>query len=728
MTLQTSLRRFALSERLALTVQPLLKEVVVAKTVPTHHIAVIDCSGSMSYDLPELRRQLKNKLPSLIKPKDTLTLIWFSGKNQFGVLQEAVEVRSLTDLSSLNQAIDRFLQPVGLTGFKQPLEEVAQVVDRIVAKVPEGAFSLFFMTDGYDNQWSTPDILKATAALTERLGSATFVEYGWNCNRALLSKMAETIGGELVFSEHFPDYEASFENQLLRNGRSVKKIQVPLKDTATLGYAFTWDAQGVITTFSVNEAGEVLAPEATTHVAYFSVPTTGVTGEDPNDAAVYIGLATLSQRLKTDEIFDTLRALADVRLVNRFVNCFSKQDYTDFQNAAVAAALDSSQRFVDGRDPNAVPRDDAFTVLDALDALAADDENKLYPRHEAFSYQRIGAGSVAKDERLKFTPSEENPGVRISSLVFNGTRPNVSILVKLQGSVTLPEDRPSVLPAVFPSFIHRNYTIIRDGIVHTRRLPVSLAQGTFDALQAEGLLAGETYEAGRIYVLDLSAVPVINRRMVQQVTARATFTQVFELEQLKADQKVFKFFRDKLAPRESKGYTLVYGAEAATWLKEQGLTDYNGFNPPSTSVPLNDVYTAKELDITIKGLASLPKVEDVQTKLAASKPLTLRESLLVRALDKVESFQNSDVYQDASNQTAVFQVWLETEAKAAVQKTRRLNTAIAKTKFAIVVGHAWFSDFSSLDENTLDFQPAGAPQSLTISAHLKDVEIGGKAD
>ena len=57
-----------------------------------HHVVVIDCSGSMSGDLPELREQLKSKLTKLVKVGDLLTVIWFSGRGQCGVLlcEEAV--------------------------------------------------------------------------------------------------------------------------------------------------------------------------------------------------------------------------------------------------------------------------------------------------------------------------------------------------------------------------------------------------------------------------------------------------------------------------------------------------------------------------------------------------------------------------------------------------------------------------------------------------------------
>ena len=715
-------KNIQLSKKLGISIQAIKQDAPKPKSVPTHHIVITDCSGSMYSDLPQLRKQLKNKLPTLVKEKDTITLIWFSGKNQFGVLQEAVPIKKVTDLTALNTAIDRFLQPVGLTGFKQPLEEAAEVIKRIKANDSTGAFSLFFMTDGYDNEWKTQEILNVIAPLEKELASATFIEYGWNCNRKLLSQMAEAVGGQLVFNEHFPDYEASFENQLLRPGYAIKKIQVKLDNKASLGYAFTFDDEHNVQTFSVDENNEVLLPDTTKYVAYFNE---GVEGsEDPVDPFTYVGLASLAQRLKTEEIFDTLKALADVSLVNRFVNCFSKQDYNDFQNECLEAAFDEKQRFKEGRDPNAVPNEDAYTVLDAIDLLVSEEGNDFYPLHESFSYQNIGKTSVAKDESIHFTLNDPNQGVSMRSMVFNASRPNVSVNVRMEGTVNLPNDRPyKNLPENFPSFIFRNYTIIRDGIVHSRKLPVSLSETTFKKLQEEGLLQGETYQRGQIYVLDISSLPVINRNMVKQVTADETFRKSFELEHLKGDQKVFKYYRDQLIEKSNKGYAIVYGAEAADWLKTIGITEFNGFNPSSKMVEFGDVYTAKELSITVKGLSSLPKVSDVENKLKEGKSLSLREEVMLRAIKKVEEFKKSDIFKNASNPQALLAQWLDDEATAATAKTRQLNKELAKIKFSIIVGHTWFSDFGSLDENTLTFEPAGLSQNVTVTATLSDTEI-----
>jgi hypothetical protein len=107
-----------------LTVQKVNQEKTITAPKNVNHIFVVDVSGSMHYDLPLIRKQLKNKLPSLLNENDTITIIWFSGKNEAGILKEEVEVKTLKTLDDLNNAIDRWLVPIGLTAFLKPLELV----------------------------------------------------------------------------------------------------------------------------------------------------------------------------------------------------------------------------------------------------------------------------------------------------------------------------------------------------------------------------------------------------------------------------------------------------------------------------------------------------------------------------------------------------------------------------------------------------------------------------
>lgn len=694
---------------------------VVAKPVPApvHHIISVDVSGSMYSDLPELRLHLKNKLATLVGANDTVSIVWFSGRGQCGTLVEAMKVNGVADLSSLHAAIDRFLQPTGLTGFTEPLQEMENIIGRLKKKAAGHLINGLFMSDGYDNCGTERGILDVCVRLEKLLDSAAVIEYGYYANRPLLTKMAETLGGKLVFSEDFPSYVTAFEGSL---GGSTKKVPVKLDHAPSAGYVFSLTGENLLT-FTPNEDNVVLVPEGLTDLAYFVAKKGKAFDHKKNtDALIFASLVPLSQRMETDTVFSVLGALGDVALVNAFSSAFSKEDYSRFQAEVLAAAADPAKRYVAGYDPAAVPKEDAYTVLELLSDLSSAEDNLFYPYHSAFAYERIGAAREANDEEVRFSVADKAKGYRINGLVWSEDRPNVSIRVMVDGVVKLPASRPAVLPEKVESFIYRAYTIIKDGIVHTRKLPVSLNEATFAKLQANGLLAGETWAAGKVFVLEFPKLPVINRKMVKGVTAKDTFQAVIDLAFLKGAQKVFNDWRNRISPKESKKFLALYGEVGTEYLKSVGVTDYNGFNPPSTTVKSGDFYMAKELTIGVKGLSSLPKVLDVENAIDAKKKLKISEFVMVDAIQRLDAFMSSAMFTSAADGNALLATWLEGEQKAIVAKTRELMEKLAQRKFSVVVGHIWFSDLPSMDDNTLDINVPGYGP-VTVTANLKDVQV-----
>lgn len=692
--------------------------------IPTHHVVSIDISGSMYGVLPELRRHLKNKLASLVGPQDTVSLIGFSGRNQCYLIADSCPINNGGDLQALHTAIDRFLQPTGLTGFQAPLEMTSAVIDRIKSRDPKGNFNMFFLSDGYENQSSEKDVLAACQNVASRVDTAAVVEYGYYANRPLLTKMAELLGGALVFSQDFQSYSVAIESAL--GGKPSKKIRLNLDYNASQGYAFAILNEQVVS--FVVENGVVAIPESVTKIAYFTDAESDVHYKDKKaDALAFASLIPLAQRMRTNDVFQVLGALGDISLVQGFSSCFSKEDYNLFLEEVRQAALDPTKRYILGYSDKAVPKEDAYTVLHMLDALTESEENLFYPYHEAFSYERTTAEREAKEDQAKFTVDDKSKGYPINGIVFNENRANVSIRVRVAGTVTLPKDHPAELPDTVPSFIYRAYNIVKDGIVHTRKLPVSLSKETFTKLKAEGIIPkSKRYKAGEIIVLDFPKLPVINRQMVKEVTAADTFALAVELAKLKGSQKVLNDYRNKIAPKESVKSQLLYGEAAAEYLKSVGVTDYNGFNPSSTKGEVTDHYIAKELKIAIKGLSSLPKVEDVEAAIAALKPneklKKIGHFVMKDALDKLDAFMKSDIYVKAANKQSLIESWIVGEQQAIVAKTRELIVKMAQRKFAIIVGQVWFSDFASLDENTLKIDIPGFGE-VDVTATLKETEI-----
>lgn len=760
---------------------------------PTNHIAVIDCSGSMYYDLPKLRDQLKNRIPKLLKDDDTLSIIWFSGRRQFGVLLEAEPVGSLTELQETHAAIDRYLRTVGLTGFKEPIQEVEALVGR-VSKKNKNPFALFFMSDGCDNQWNRQEILQAVEKTAGGLSSATFVEYGYYADRPLLTAMAEKSGGQLIHASDFGTYAPMFEASLTKKVSGAPKIEVDIDGDPVNGFAFSLDG-AELTTYSI-EGGKIAAPKDLSAVYYISPSAVGKVREDIVDLAkaaakspkkavaildgMYAAVSLYSTRMKPEVVFPCLKALGDVQFIEAFAGCFGKQKYSEFMDAAKSAAFGTG-RFVEGFDPTKVPDDDAFTVLHFLRILASDDSNRLLLDSKDFGYNKIGRSTVdasenfskAEEDRvddlkvkianakgpkdikalsdelaaitankgtaLKFEAKKVKAGYPVNKLTFNQSRPNVSVLVRREGTVDISErvegsGHEKALPATMESFIHRNYAIIKDGLVNVAKLPVRMTGGTVRQLKAEGFpmsaiggVEGENREKavtrvkkaaqGRpvSFVVDLGALPIINRSMVKSVSAQALFELEIELMGVKAAQKVWNTIRKNKFPKTSEGYKEEFGEDAAAWLKDQGITDYNGFNPKRVQAPSVDFYVAKELKVSLKGLSTLPSLKEVEKRIASGK-FTPTAALMAPFVEEATGFIKKN---KAGN--SGFEAWIVAKQMEATNAARKLMYEIAQIKFSVIVGQVWFKEFASLDENTLDLD-VGGDKPVACTVEMKEVE------
>ena len=729
--------------------------------VNTHHIFVIDCSGSMYGELPKIRTDLHNKISTVLKPKDSVTIIWFSGRNEFGVVIEDWTVNSPMDLKKVRDAINKYLTDQSLTAFKQPLEEVKRVVERVSKDKKGYLHSMFFLTDGCDNQWSTKEIISAVSSLKESLNAATIVEYGWYCNRELMSNMAQELGGIHTVSKDFQDYEPYMTKQFSSDNKSKRKY-VELESTPEFGVVFNI-VDGDIILYTPNENNEVLlGVDGETNVFYFSKnePTGKLLGDaeyfdktfangkykkDNIVTGAYASLFAFSRRSDYNMVSEMLKAIGDVTLIKQKANTFGTQKITELEQKFIDAVNDSNQRYVSGYDPNAEPAEDAYCVLDMITDLMSSEENNFYPQHEAFSYKRIGSKAVSKagkvsdedkaklDELLKnnnlaglqeaiedvknnltsdlvFHYNDELQPCPISDLVWNETRANLSVKVLYKGYVNLPKNNFN-LPEKFETQIFRNYTIIKDGICHTYSLPVSLSKDTFKKLQDNDLLKGEKYKTGQIYVLEFSELPVINRKMVDTLSAKDLFQNEYELVKLQASNSYFNYLKKKLFKNASKGFMDLYGKDATDWLATLGLKDY-GFNPPKTIEKQGEEISVNTLEIKIDKLSSSVTAKDIESaekKMSTGVALTPKESLIEPYINEYNQFQK---LLSGTNSDKLIEDWLYQKSNSFRGSKSKLMTDISKAKFLTIVGKSWFKEFTDRSQ-----------KEMTLSFDSKDVKF-----
>lgn len=730
--------------------------VVVSKPVPVNFIINIDVSGSMSWELNEIRKQLKNKLPNLIKEGDTVSIIWFSGNRDAGILKEEVEIKSLTNLKDLNDAIDRFLKPIGLTAFAKPLELTKEVIGRIKKNRPNSIFSLLFLTDGYNNDCSWSEVTKQLSTLTTDLSSSTFIEYGLYADSKRLTEMAETLGGEKISASNFEDYDVIFADKISKNLTSTKKVTIDIVDNKH-NFVFSVSDDNEVLVYGVNN-GQILINDNIEKIYYFSeFPLSDneltFTSETNKDLAkvLYSAIYVLSDRTLNNDVELIYSVLGDKHTFDLFNNSFGKQKLNQYKQYIKECVSDETKRFVKGRIEDLVLDENTYCFLDLINDLSAEG-NLFYPNHEDFNYKRIGAKKVSSANKiskelaekiaqcdnlnelqalvqeeldsipgeLKFINNEPNKGYKLSDLVYNESRCNLSVRVKFNGYVDLPTNQFGIQR--INTFIYRTFTLVKDGILNISKLPVTLTPETIAKI---GLYVNLKNVTEDIITIDFSSLPIINRSMVKSISATDLAKQEWSLLKLQANKKVYDHYDKTLFPKVSKGFIDTYGKEAEEYLKSIGITDFNGFAPKTTNAESTDFYMSVLLDTKIAGYSSLPKVADVIAKVEGNKPLKPTELLMVDAINDYNNQVNSELYksQDLDTQKSILEKWLKKVKLYFETEKRQTMLEIAKIKFGLILSKGWFKEFSSFDENTLELDIDDKKVKFTFDLKEEEVKI-----
>ena len=661
---------------------------------PTNRIICIDCSGSMSSELAKLRLHLKNKLPTMVQPQDTLSIIWFSGRSQCGVLFEGIKIDTMQDLSKVNTAIDRFLVPTGMTSFKEPLEEVLAMTERL-----SGDCTLSFMTDGYNNSSSTSDVIKACTGLIDKLASITFVEYGYYADHSMIMTMAEEVGGSVVLSENFSKYSESLESSMQSNV-SGKKIKLT-KISADFVVGNLPDGFVIAKPDAV---GTVTLPANTTSYSYL----TGSgdfepLGEADLKSAAY-GVSALIMRGMADTAVLLASAIGDATLYKKVENSFSKQDYVNVVELANSIGSGKTPLWSEGaRNTNMIPDENAYNVLTLLLDLSSQEGNYLHLSHPEFKYNSIGGKRDTASVNGEFIPvfkdKDGEVKAEITTLKFDEDRPNISMLVRRVGTVSLPKNDFGFGESI-DSYIWRNYAVVKDGIVNVEKLPVSLTSATHAKLLAAGVIA-EPFKVNQTYVIDTTKLPVINRAMTKPSTALELFIKSFELYVLRARQKVLNSMIEK--PVVGAGFVGKYSEDGAMFLKSFGVSD-GGFSPKTEKSESIDPYMSKVLEVKLAGLSAIPKVETYPK----GKNLTASQQVMATQMESVSGLSEDD---------------LKTSQLLTKEAVKMAVASIVETKFGIILGKRWFTDLSGMDDDTreVDF---GLGKFIKCQVVLGDKEVG----
>jgi len=680
----------------------------------TNHIWIYDRSGSMYDTLPDLVQDLivrAKKLPV----GDTITIGWFSGEGKFNFILKGFKIADDSDYAILEQAIRNNSTTVDLTCFSEILAATKTITEDL--QIFSNRFALCFFTDGYPVVSSYPKekiaIFKAIKEVSPTITASLLVGYGNYYNKELMSQMAEAFGGSLTHSDNLEKFDIALTDFVTSSVES-DRISVDVLEFQGASLLFSLTRAGV-NIYQPDDKGSISFTVARGRgKEYLYALTTTPKGTEVKftDANVQNGKAeslvkgsyaaalVLLQRMQSDVALEVLGTLGDKALIDITSNAFTNDEYGVVEKRLQSAISEHNKRFINGRSTSHLPKEDAFCLLDAVDLLLEDPNAYFYPQHPAFQYKRIGVPSVTKEGYPDFVA---NSGVKcpFASVTWNEKMLNLSVLTRFDGKIKLRRNykEKGFKELWFPTWIYRNYAIVRDGFPNVEVLPMSMSEVTFLKLWHEGMIdQSRTWKEDEVYEVYLTKVPVMNRAIAKgHTSAVAFFENTYKMLQLQASVKVLKYLKTSY---DTAGvFVTRHGLEGLTsdqieYLKEHGVTN-NGFNPPKEDLAATDSYYAKVFTVSMSGLSSLPKVEDVIHKVTASKKLTPREQLLQPELTR----WSSAFVQGANISSALAQV--DSRLKKLQKELATLRAKVQRTKFAIILGNKWFDEFTSRENNSM---------------------------
>lgn len=702
---------------LFLVEQSIVKKSQPKKKDPANHIWIYDRSGSMYGLLNGLVNDLKEKSRTLAVG-DSLTLGWFSSEGEYNFILKGFRIASDADYEILDTVLDKNKSTLGTTCFSEILDSTEQVIEDL--SVLSSNFSLCFFTDGYpvvrNYNKEIERIFSAVSKLNGKINSALMVGYGNYYNKSLLTEMAEKIGGAVTHSESLSEFKTYLDLFIKDSYGCQSKILLHLDCPTDLSWGTVFTVQGNKVILLNQESGAVkfspsdeVVDSIYTLTSKKPIRADAVTltqkdvskkgAHEPLVRGLYAAAMVMCQKGKTDVAMDIVAAVGDVGLVDVLTNAYTPMEYGVAEKELVSAALNTSSRYVKGYKKDYLPDPEAYCLLDALDTLSADPQAYFYPRHELFEYKRVGV----KAEQVDATPDfEAEPEVKVSvsDLVWNSKMLNLSLRARIPGKIRLTGSYKKLgLNKDYPTHVYRTYTLVKDGFLNMKSLPVSLSFSSFVEFQDNGLIGlGLKYISDKVYLVELDKVPVINRGMAEGRTSAVALADLIIAEYgFKGKLKSLKYYKDKEVgdSTEKVGVFAGLSDEQVTYLEKFYVTK-NGFSPPVEKEEPKDFYSAKEFEVKVKGLSSFPKVEDVETKLLANKKLTTADQLVAAG---IQAYKGSGVA-NKDKQTRI--EWLNEAITDCSIQQRKVSREIQETKFAVLLAKKWFSEFKTREENVLE--------------------------
>lgn len=692
------------------------------ETLARKEIILLDRSGSMHGYLNDIMNSTISYCERLPEGSEVM-LGYFSGNNEYGL---SVPYILKKELGQVTTTLNGFKNSLGMTNFVQILSKVNEIIRKSNDK-----WNLFFFSDGCHNTGGTwKDIETCLKEWATYAQVTCFVGYGY-IDREKMSFMASITDGSFIHLDSFGGFAQSLTDFGESVEDSVPSVEVPIDFTDEDIIPISLSGE-VIVEYSVVDKKVKFKSSKKGYKGLFFLTKNKVKGaEEVTELDITFekgirALATIhSQKNDANTSLELLNFIGDKYLVSALYNAIVPEEFSLAESKIRRTVFRTKERYLEGIVKNFLPDPNAFCVLDAVNVLSQDENAKIYIHDKDFEYQRIGRAQIQTDgPKVNYIDN----GCSVSNIVMHKERLNIGILTNTKATVPLVPgffknnpftinelDELGITNRDFPVQIFRNYNLIADGKLNTKKLVISdLSKDTIKQLGS-----ALTLRKDKKYILDLTSLSLINKTYVKETSAKVLATNIWK-EKLLMDTISFYTYMKKMEESKIDYVKPAEGlSEAATkFLEEHCFIKKGSYDPPKEAELSSDEYTAYEFSVDMKGFSKVG-VKDVVKKILEKKKITPRELLIEEAYKsyKEPKFSDSKGYIEAMN----------LKIKELNNQLYPIRKQIQGQKFGIILGNKGQMDEFLSRENmelTLDCKSLlGVVLSVKFEFVIKPITI-----
>jgi len=564
------------------------QQTVKPTKMASHHIAILDASGSMYSDMDTVKSTVEKVFTAqeFNDPDQRVTLISYSSSGDCQVHFERVTVEEVLAPNSPHLKAIRSLRVRGLTGISQALVAAEALIQ------DDEITGITLHSDGYANDPSPyaegQQIQKTIAAIAGHPNVfCNTLAYRSYCDFNLMSAIANGLSGKCIQVQKAKEvYDALVEAQKLLSGQVCPTIEAGIGDNHIIAFVSRSAGKVLGGTESLKIRG-LSADDDKTVYRYLRVNEKTYEAEKAPEDDFYAMLAFCRVNIALGNLNVAKYAMVSTRVSNLY-----RHHTRALVASEVGAMAADVERFLLNPTSMSIIKEDDYgigaagpSVLSVLSALAAHKGSlSVHLPTLLKGYTRRGLKRVAgtRDATGALTrPAVDTKSkvdtewVAVSGIDLN--RDTATANIRLVQDVDLIDrETDKVISEVAGIKLglkdYKNYTIVSDGQINIRSLPLRTSdKRCFADLKKLGVVEGD-FDPETMFEIDLSKLPLVGYDQDFSTIPSEAFERLTKLTVLQ-----------KIVAGLTKDVSEAFTPEQVEALKKVHLSPALYFSPPTTN-------------------------------------------------------------------------------------------------------------------------------------------------